>query len=168
MKTILKKLRSQLLITLVEKTKHGYIQLTHKNRKAWLTNLAELKQYPKHTLGKDLADFLIQEKFDLIAGLESHDVYHILLGYSTEVEEEAQMQFFLLGNGKKSLYAIGTSFVAFLTMPDQWLAFWRAYKRGNQSRKIHDWDFQLLLNEKTFQLRALMNQRQFTQIIPSN
>ncbi|MFK7982859.1 MAG: hypothetical protein AB8G86_22955 [Saprospiraceae bacterium] len=53
-------------------------------------------------------------------------------------------------------------------MPDQWLAFWRAYKRGNQVRKIHHWDFRFLLNEKTVQLRALMNEVQVAQIIPSN
>jgi len=167
MKTILKNLRSQVLIALVEKTKYGYLHLTNKKRKPWAINLADLQLYPKNTLGKDLANFLVREKFDLIAGLESHDVYHVLLGYSTAVEEEAQMQFFLLGNGKKSLYAIGTSFVAFLTMPDQWLAFWRAYKRGNQARKIHLWDFKFLLKEKTTQLRALMNEMLITQIFPS-
>jgi len=103
MKTILKNLRSQVLIALVEKTKYGYIYLTNKKRKHWLVNLAELKEYPENTLGKDLVNFLIQENFGLIPGLESHDVYHVLLGYSTEVEAEAAMQFFLLGNGKKIL-----------------------------------------------------------------
>lgn len=167
MKTIIKNLRSQLLIALVEKTKHTYIKLTNKKRKRWTVTLADLAAYPKNTLGKDLGDFLRKENFDLIAGLESHDVYHLLLEYSTAVEEEAEMQFFLLGNGKKSLYAIGTSFVAFLTMPDQWLAFWRAYNRGRQSIKVHSWDFQLLLNEETIQLRALINRQSVTQVIPS-
>lgn len=146
MKTILKNLRSQLLIALVEKTKHAYIRLTNKKRKSWGITLVDLQAYPKNTLGKDLGNFLRREKLDLIAGLESHDVYHLLLDYSTAVEEEAQMQFFLLGNGKKSLYAIGTSLVAFLTIPDQWLAFWSAYNRGSQSEKVHLWDFQLLLS----------------------
>lgn len=167
METILKNLRSQFLIALVEKTKYRYIKLTNKKRKSWGINLTDLQTYPNHTLGKDLAIFLRKENFDLIAGLESHDVYHLLLGYSTAVEEEAQMQLFLLGNGKKSLYAIGTSFVAFLTMPDQWLAFWRAYNRGNQSVKIHLWDFQYLLKEETIQLRTLINRQSITQVIPS-
>ncbi len=168
METIVKKIRSQVLISLVEKTKGAYIYITNKKRKRWSIQLTDLEQYPKNTLGKDLAIFLTKENFDLIAGLESHDIYHVLLNYSTEVEEEAQMQFFLLGNGKKSVYAIGTSFVAFLTMPDQWLAFWRAYRRGDQARKIHLWDFRFLLKEKTVQLRALMNETQVAQIIPLN
>lgn len=166
MKTYLIKLRSRLLNLLVEKTKHAYIQLTNKKRKIWPVTIADLQQYSNNTLGKDLANFLIQEKFDLIAGLESHDVYHVLLAYTTTVEAEAQMQYFLLGNGKKSLYAIGTSFGAFLTMPDQWLAFWRAYNRGRQAVKVHLWDFQFLLKEETTQLRALIDKKEATQIIP--
>jgi len=66
------------------------------------------------------------------------------------------MPFFLLGNGNRSLYAIGTSFVAFLTMSDQWLAFWKAYRRGRQSIKVHLWNFQFLLKEETIQLRRLI------------
>jgi len=50
MKIVLKKLRSQLLIILVEKTKYAYIYLTNKRRKSWAINLADLKQYPKNTL----------------------------------------------------------------------------------------------------------------------
>jgi len=115
------------------------------------------------TLGKDLVDFLIQENFELIPGVESHDVYHLILEYSTTVEQEAQMQFFLFGNGKRSLYAMGTSIIAFLTMPDQWLAFWRAYCRGQKSLKIHLWGFRFLLKEKTANLRTLVN-RQSNQI----
>ncbi len=157
MKTILLELRSRLMIALVEKTKTKYIQFFKKDAESWGLSLAELEQYPKETLGKDLADFLVREHFDLMEGVESHDVYHVVLNYSTEVEQEAQMQFFLLGNGKKSLYAIGTSVIAFLTMPDQWLAFWKAYNRGQQSLKVHLWDFRFLLKEKTANLRALVN-----------
>lgn len=156
-----------MLIALVEKTKHTYIKLTNKKRTSWDITLVDLQAYPKNTLGKDLSNFLRWEKLDLIAGLESQDVYHPLLDYSTALEEEVQMQFFLLGNGKKSLYAIGTSFVAFLTMPDQWLAFWNAYNRGSQSVKVHGWDFQFLLKKETIQLRTLINRQPVNQFIPS-
>lgn len=157
MKVFIKKLRSRLLISLVEQTKYVYIYLTNKKRKKWKVTLADLQSYSANSLGKDLANFLQQENFNLIEGLESHDVYHVLLGYNTSVEEEVQMQFFLMGNGKKSLYAIGTSFVAFLTMPDQWLAFWRAYQRGSQSIKVYRWDFEFLLREDTTQLQTFIN-----------
>lgn len=159
MKNILTQLRSKLMIFLVEKTKVRYLQFFKKSKIGWGLSIDQLGQYPKDTLGKDLADFLIKENFKLIAGVESHDVYHLILGYSTEVEEEAQMQFFLLGNGKRSLYAMGTSMIAFLTMPDQWLAFWRAYHRGRKSLKIHLWDFRCLLKEKTVNLRILTQQK---------
>ena len=157
-----------MLICLVEQTKHAYIHLTNKKRKKWRVTLADLQKCPAHSLGKDLANFLQQEDFDLIEGLESHDVYHVLLQYNTTVEEEAQMQFFLMGNGKKSLYAIGTSFVAFLTMPDQWLAFWRAYQRGHQTIKVYRWDFQFLLKEETAQLQSFIKGQQTFTIFPLN
>lgn len=166
MKTYLIKLRSNLLNTLVEKTKYVYIYWTNKKQKAWSVSLVDLATYPKGTLGKDLANFLIQEKFDLLAGLESHDVYHVLLKYDTAVEAEAAMQFFLLGNGKRSLYAMGTSLVAFLTMPDQWLTFWKAYHRGRSSTKVYLWNFQFLLKEETVQLRTLINQKEGFPITP--
>ena len=166
MKTYLINFRSRLFITLVEQTKYTYIQWTNKKRNSWAITMADLVTYPKGTLGKDLANFLIQEKFDLIAGLESHDVYHVLLEYGTAVEAEAEMQFFLLGNGKRSLYAIGTSLVAFLMMPDQWLAFWKAYDRGRHSTKVHLWNFQFLLKEETAQLHALINKKEVRSIIP--
>jgi len=35
----------------------------------------------------------------------------LLLDYSTTTEEEAQMQFFFIGQWKKSLYAMGKSLV---------------------------------------------------------
>ena len=159
MKTKFIQLRSLLLISLVEKTKSIYIRWFNKKKKGWQISINDLKAYPKQTLGKDLADFLIKENFDLMSGLESHDVYHLILDYSTKVEDEAKMQFFLIGNGKKSLYAFGTSFLAFLTMPDQWLAFWKAYQQGKKALKVHLWDFRFLLKEKTEHLRALVKGR---------
>lgn len=144
------------MTTLVETTKPLYAQFFHKAKKSWPISIHEMQQYPPKTLGRDLANFLIKEKFDLMAGLESHDVYHIILDYSTKVEDEARMQFFLLGNGKRSLYAIGTSVIAFLTMPDQWGAFWKAYRRGKKSLKVHLWDFRFLLKEQTSTLKALL------------
>ena len=159
MKTKIIQLRSCLLTSLVEKTKLVYIRLFNKKRKNWQISINELEKYPPQTLGKDLAIFLIKENFDLMPGLESHDVYHLILNYSTKVEDEAKMQFFLIGNGKKSLYAFGTSFLAFLTMPDQWLAFWKAYQQGQKAFKVHLWDFRFLLKEKTEDLRALVKGR---------
>ena len=165
MKTKLKKLRSNLMTALVEKTKDAYIRFFNKKRKGWHISIEQLKQYPKNSLGKDLADFLVQENFDLIAGMESHDVYHLVLEYSTKVEDEAKMQFFLLGNGKKSPYAIGTSIIAFLVIPDQWLAFWNAYNRGKKSLKVYLWDSRFLLKEKTTVLRALVNRQKQSNFI---
>ncbi|MEM1120966.1 MAG: hypothetical protein AAGJ18_11005, partial [Bacteroidota bacterium] len=156
MKKQLIKLRSQLMVALVEKTKTKYIRFFKKDRQGWGISVEQLATFPIGSLGQDLANFLRKENFDLMAGLEDHDVYHVLLGYSTEVEQEAQMQFFLLGNGKRSLYAIGTSLVAFCTMPDQWLTFWDAYRKGQKSAKIHLWDFRYLLKEKTSNLQNLL------------
>ncbi|MEM6378943.1 MAG: hypothetical protein AAF705_12055 [Bacteroidota bacterium] len=134
-----------------------YIQFFKKDKQGWGISVEQLATYPIGSLGRDLAVFLRKENFDLMDGLEDHDIYHVLLGYSTKVEQEAQMQFFLLGNGKRSLYAIGTSLIAFCTMSDQWLAFWRALNGGQKLAKVHLWNFRYLLKEKTTNIHDLLH-----------
>ena len=123
---------------------------------AWKIKKAELEQFPSGTLGKDLSYFLNDNKFDLLPYLETHDVYHVLLGYKPTIIDEARMYFFLLGNGKYSFEVINTVLVSMVLLPDYWRDLFRHYRSGKSCESIAQWDFRFLLHENTEILRGIV------------
>lgn len=149
----LQALRERILIGLVEWTKPWYARWFKKGREAWPHTVQSLKQFPRHSLGRDLGDFLEKEGLDMMPKLEDHDVMHVLMHYKTTVVDEAKMQFFLLGNHKKSLYALFTAFVAILLIPEHLYSFWVEFRKGRRCARVSQWDFRYLLREPTRMLR---------------
>ncbi len=86
-----------------EITKKPY-QKWFKKNEPWKIEIPELLNYPRESLGFHLGQFLRTNNFEMQPKLEDHDVIHVLTGISTNVEEEIGMQFYLMGNGKRSLY----------------------------------------------------------------
>ena len=86
-------------------------------------NTESLKRFPIKSLGNELGLFLEKNGFTLLPKLESHDVLHVLLDYKTTIEGEVEMQFFLLGNRKKSLYAFFTALVGVILVPEKISSF---------------------------------------------
>jgi hypothetical protein len=116
-------------------------------RKAWGLQREDMLQYPKGTLGYELGAFLKQEELQPVSKVERHDAFHILLGFTTDLEDEAAMQFFLVGNGKVSPFTLATALFTGLVMPDKWGRFYREFRRGQQTLNIAKWDFLKLLGE---------------------
>ena len=83
-------------------------------------------------------------------------MYHVLLGYGTEAEEEARMQFFLLGNGKRSLGVVLAVLGAVVLLPEFVRTYYTAWLRGRAGRCIADWQFEFLLQESVADLRNLI------------
>ena len=133
-----------------------YQALMPRNR-AWKIKKAELEQFPSGTLGKDLSHFLNENKFDLLPYLETHDVYHVLLGYKPTIIDEARMYFFLLGNGKYSFEVVNTVLVSLFLLPDYWSDLFRHYRSGKSCKSVAKWDFRYLMYENTEILRGVMN-----------
>lgn len=126
----------------------------YERRKPCGLTASDLAQYPEHTLGRDLGTFLKHEKLEPIDRVERHDAFHILLGFNTHVTNEAAMQFFLMGNGKRSPFTVGTALFAGLMLPEHWRFFKVQYQRGKAARSVANWDFKTLLNEPTRDLIA--------------
>ena len=145
--------RDKLFIWLVDCSKPIYGKLFQRSNEVWPYDLANLKKLPKGTLGNDLACWLEKEGLELMPKFESHDVYHVLLKYKTTVVDEARMQFFLWGNGKRSLYIIGTIIMAILFIPEHISSFRKEYHFGKKCTKIFRWNFLFLLKEPTTLLR---------------
>lgn len=141
-----KTIRAKAVLWLLEKGVPIHAQL-NKSRIAWNLTSNHLLNYSTGTLGNALGLFYKKEKFEPIPKAERHDVFHVLLGYSTNVIDEAAMQFFLWGNRKPSFFTVGTCMITTLLFPNHFNYFLQAYQKGKQCQSIRDWDFKLLLNE---------------------
>lgn len=147
--------RERMLLWLLGKVVPVHAQF-YKKRQPWNLLRDDLKQYPAATLGHELGLFLEREALQPVDRIERHDAFHILLGFSTQLKDEAAMQFFLIGNGKISPFTLGTATFTLLTMPDQWGLFYRQYKRGTTARCIAKWDFLHLLGENFEEVKQLI------------
>jgi ubiquinone biosynthesis protein Coq4 len=124
--------------------------------KSWHLTKADLREFPEGTLGKNLAQFLDNNKFDILPYLETHDVYHVLLGYKPTIVDEARLYFWLLGNGKRSVEVLSTVMSGFIFLPDYWSVLMEDYRRGKTCRNIAHWDFQELMTKDLEILRGII------------
>lgn len=150
------RLRERLMIRLVNLTHPVYERLFRRRRPAWQQTTSSLLQCEAGSLGRALGHFLVANNISLLPRFEDHDVFHVILGYNTSVPGESEMQFCLLGSGKRSLYVMGTCAIAWLAFPEYWPRFRTAYRRGKKLRTFHHWYFEYLLNEPLEELRSFI------------
>lgn len=117
----------------------------NQSRQAWCMSSDDMLRFAKGSLGNELGLFYKQYQFEPVDKAERHDVFHVLLNYSTDVKDESAMQFFLWGNGKPSLFTIGTCLISAILFPLDIAYFIKAYKRGKRATPIRSWDFKMLL-----------------------
>lgn len=144
--------RSGLLVWLTHKMALPVLKLIRKPERFPYT-VEELQLFPDRTLGKDLVNFLQQKELHLLPYYARHDIKHILLGYDTTDEGEGCLQCFMLGNRHISFPVLATVVYCFVTMPEYWDIFAKAYKRGRSSPSISHWKWFELLKQPTLQLK---------------
>jgi hypothetical protein len=135
----------------------------YSRRPIWGMKREDMLHYPAGTLGHELGQFLTREHLQPVDRVERHDAFHILLDFSTSLEDEAAMQFFLVGNGKISPFTLATAAFTALVMPDKWGRFIREFRRGHAALSIANWDFLHLLNEPFAEVKAVI----FRQPVPN-
>lgn len=114
----------------------------------------ELDRFPKGSLGKELILFLEERKLALLPYYARHDLKHILLEYDTTDKGEGCLQCFMLGNGHVSFPVLATVLYGWLTMPEYWAFFRKAFRRGRRSSPIARWKWFELLDQSTEALRG--------------
>lgn len=149
---LVKKFRSRLLVFLTHHMALPVLKLIRKPEVFPYTT-DELKQFPDGSLGKDLVLFLEEKQLKLLPYYARHDIKHILLEYDTTDEGEGCLQCFMLGNGRISFPVIATVLYGYLTMPEHWRAFRKAYRRGKQCQPIQDWKWFSILLIPTHELK---------------
>jgi ubiquinone biosynthesis protein Coq4 len=110
---------------------------------------AQLREFPPGSLGNDLVLFLDKKQLQLLPYYAKHDIKHVLLQYDTTGEGEVCLQSFMLGNGHFSFPVAATVVYGFITMPEYWNQFKRAYRRGKSSLAISDWEWFNILDQPT-------------------
>jgi len=145
-------IRERFVLWMLEKVAPIHYHLYPK-RKAWNLSSFDLLKFPDGSLGKELGLFYRAYKFEPFPKGERHDVFHVLFNYSTNVADEAYMQFFLWGNGKASPFTIGTSIICMILFPFQWKRYLEEFNRGKNYKNISELNFESLLNQDMAVLR---------------
>lgn len=150
------KIRSKLLVYLTHNMALPFLKLVRKPLLFPYT-IEMLFKMKDHTLGNDLYRFLKNRNLQLLPYYAKHDIKHILLEYDTTDEGEVCLQCFMLGNGHLSFPVAATVLYGFITMPEYWLKFRAAYRRGFIAIKLHNWEWFELMENDTHALRNKIN-----------
>lgn len=146
-------MRSILLEILYECSKIPY-QKWFKKEAPWDISISQLLKYPHTSLGFHLGSFLLQHDFTPQPKLENHDVFHVLTQTGITVPEEISMQYYLLGNGKKSAYLYTVILIGTILYPDKFKVFRTAYKKGRNAYSFYQLDFKKLLDQSLDTIRT--------------
>ena len=117
-----------------------------KNQQPWTITKKSLLQLPFNSLGHQLGVFLLINNFELEAKLENHDVFHVLTATGVSVPDEITMQFYLLGNGKRSIYLFLVIATGLILYPEHWTRFLNAFKKGKRALPFYHLNYFDLLN----------------------
>jgi len=137
-------MKDYLFEKIYESTKKLYQKYLKRNE-PWKIEKEELLHYPDGSLGLELGKFLFRNHFDIQEKLEDHDIIHVLTNTGISVYEEIGMQYYLLGNGKRSCYLFMVILSGTLFYPKRMKYFITQYKRGKRAHKFYYLDFSKML-----------------------
>lgn len=120
-------------------------QFLFKDSKSWEITTTDLLTYPQESLGFHYGCFLLKYNFNIQQSLEEHDAYHVIIDIGISVKEEIDMQFYLLGNGKRSPFVFIVITTGLLFYPFEIKSFIKCYQRGKQAHAFHYLDFYKML-----------------------
>ena len=121
-------------------------QYLFKQTKAWDITIHDFLKLPQDSLGFHYGCFLLKYNFNIQASLEEHDVYHVITNTGISVKDEIDMQFYLLGNGKKSPFVFIVIGTGILFYPFEYQSFYKNFKRGREAHQFYDLDFFKMLS----------------------
>lgn len=124
------------------------------NDKNWGLSTTDLLKYPEGSLGKALGDFLKLHEVEILTGAEYHDIHHILFDFSISFKDEVALQFFLHGNGKKSIASVSTRIGAWFLLPTEWKYLKASYERGKKCKDVSKLNFKNMLHDDFSQVKA--------------
>ena len=153
-------IREKMCVWLSDAIKNPYAK-TLKSKSTWPQSTAALLEYPTNSLGYAMGRLLAQKNLEPIPRLEDHDAYHVICSYSTEVIDEIKMQYFLFGNGMRSLFLVGTITLGLVLYPEKNRLFISAYKRGKMASPLSELDLRNSLHISLQQIQTYIFHSQY-------
>ena len=138
-------MRDLFIEKMYELSKKPY-QKFFKKGNAWDVKVNQLIQLPDDSLGFHLGCFLLKYNFEIQPKLEDHDVIHVLTNTGISVIDEIGMQYYLYGNGKRSLYLMMVIISGTLYYPTRFSYFKQQYQIGKQAHEFYRLDFLNMLS----------------------
>jgi ubiquinone biosynthesis protein Coq4 len=89
---------------------------------------------------------LLKYNFDIQPKLEDHDVIHVLTNTGISVVEEIAMQYYLFGNGKRSLYLLLVIMSGTMFYPTKLSYFRKEFRKGKRAHQFYGLDFLNMLS----------------------
>lgn len=83
--------------------------------------------------------------FNIQSSLEEHDAYHVLINTGITVKDEVDMQFYLLGNGKRSPFVFIVIATGLLFYPFELKNFLKSFQKGKNANAFYYLDFYKML-----------------------
>jgi len=165
MQSTFKNRRKKLIVWLFEKSQTLYVRYFKKNKAPWKISKQKLLKYPTDTLGYKYAQFLEENKFEILPKLERHDAYHVITGYKSKVEDEIALQYLCFGNGKRSIYLFGVILLGTIILPDYYKYYHKSYHKGKQAKPFYHLEFEKLLSKN---LKSLQKKIFEKEVISTN
>ena len=156
----MKKQRTEFIVFMYENSQKFYRKYFKKSKRKWQFNEAQLLCFEEDSLGRKLGEFYKNHGFRMIPKLENHDVYHLITDCKTDIQDEISMQYLLFGNGKRSAYLLGVLFLGTLVFPEYFKSYLKAFRKGQQMKTFHNWDFEALLWQNFENLKAFIKQKE--------
>lgn len=114
-------------------------------------------KHQEETLGNKLGKFLTKHNYSIQEKLEEHDVFHVLTNTGTTVINEIEMQFYLLGNGKRSPFVFIVMATGIVFYPFEYEKFYKSYKKGKQAHQFYHLDFSKILHLPLTEIQYIFN-----------
>lgn len=137
--------RVKFLLFLFNLSQDIYRRIFKWHKDPWGITEEQLLKFPDHSLGKALGLFYQQHNIKSMPKFENHDVCHILTGIGLKMHDEIALQYLLMGNGKVSLYLLGTIFLGTIVLPEHHAYYRAAFLKGRRMPSFHRLNFKHLL-----------------------
>ena len=128
-----------------------------KNQKAWDISISDCINLPEESLGFHLGCFLLKYNLEPQPRLEEHDIYHVLTNTGVLVTDEINMQFYLLGNGKRSPFVFMVIVTGLVFYPFRIKTYLESYRKGKQAHQFYHLDFLKMLPVSLANLKSTFN-----------
>ena len=156
-------IREIIFLYLFKISEDFYRKIFKRNKQAWTTTKADLKKLDRNTIGFHYFEFLDKNGFDILPKLENHDLFHVITGAKTDVRDELALQFYLLGNGKRSIYQFCVIASSILWLDHQ-KYFFQSYFKGKQSKAFSQIKFETVLSQNIYDFISSKNIHRFSAI----